>query len=253
MNKSDFYAAETYFWSSISKQTYHPSAHAHCFLSPINTPFFNFLFLHQGATEKGLIKAADFFNQAQQSYITAIEESALSEALQQAIKQQALVFDCCTSAMGLILQQRAKLKFAPNADIRIEANTNLLNWKQPLASAFAIEGDAITSQYQAAHQSALDQHCQFYHFVLFAQQQAACALTLSIQGTVARLDDIGTQTKVQGKGYASRLIEEALCFAQTKGVTHCYLDASNQGLSIYQKLGFKSLFQYHSYLHQEAQ
>lgn len=253
MNKSNFYAAEAYFWGSISQATYQPSSNAQCFLSSIKTPFFNFFFMHEGATETDLMKGATFFTDAQQAYIVAVEDNALSKNIQKALKQHALIFDCCTSAMELILQQRIQLQFPHNPDIRIEANTNLLDWGHPLTSAFAIEKEELTHQYQVAHQHALDNHCQFYHFALFDQQQSACALTLTIQGTIARLDDIGTKAELQGNGYASYLIEEALRFAESKGVTHCYLDASSEGLSIYQKIGFKTLFQYHSYLQQGAQ
>ncbi|MBL3285103.1 putative GNAT acetyltransferase C-terminal domain protein [Rickettsiales endosymbiont of Paramecium tredecaurelia] len=65
--------------------------------------------------------------------------------------------------------------------------------------------------------------------------------------TIARIDDVGTLPEFQGKGYASALMRYVLSEAKRLGVRHCFLESSDSGLGVYQKLGFEPLFKNNIY------
>lgn len=119
----------------------------------------------------------------------------------------------------------------------------LHDWAHPLESAFEAT-PALMHQYQTRHQSALDSGKQIHHFTLYTDSLPVCSLTLSVKDEIARLDDIGTDIEYQGRGYASCIIQHALAYAKAQGASQCFLEASAQGKSIYQKAGFSQLFTY---------
>ena len=65
--------------------------------------------------------------------------------------------------------------------------------------------------------------------------------------SIARIDDVGTLPEFQGKGYASALMRYVLSEAKKLGARHCFLESSDSGLGVYQKLGFESLFKSNIY------
>ena len=70
---------------------------------------------------------------------------------------------------------------------------------------------------------------------------------LSICNDIARIDDVATIPEFQKKGYATKLMCEVLSFANKLNVKKCFLGASQDGLNIYKKIGFKELFTNHYY------
>jgi ribosomal protein S18 acetylase RimI-like enzyme len=65
--------------------------------------------------------------------------------------------------------------------------------------------------------------------------------------TIARIDDVGTLPELQGKGYATHLMRYVLSEAKRLGAHHCFLESSDSGFGVYQKLGFEPLFKNNIY------
>lgn len=151
-----------------------------------------------------------------------------------------------TTAMYIDLQQLPPSGSLYDSYEIVCTDSILKDWASPLISAFK-SNEHDTALYGQRHQAALDRAQQLHHFSLYVAQKPVCSLTLSIQGKTARLDDIGTHSAYQGKGYATALIRYALEHARKKHSTFCFLEASEQGLSIYQKIGFHTLFKYASF------
>jgi ribosomal protein S18 acetylase RimI-like enzyme len=72
-----------------------------------------------------------------------------------------------------------------------------------------------------------------------------------MQSKVARIHDVGTLPEYQNKGYATQLMKHAINEAINLGADYCFLEASESGLSVYQKLGFKPLFKNNYYTRSE--
>ena len=129
----------------------------------------------------------------------------------------------------------------------IKANDDQLNdWMMPLIGAFESTFE-ICSIYAKVHESALKKNINLRHFSLYKQEKPIASITLSVNGTIARIDDVGTLPEFQGKGYATSLMKHVLSLAKTLGANYCFLEASASGLSIYQKLGFEELFKNNIY------
>ena len=146
-----------------------------------------------------------------------------------------------TSApMQLTIKQFTAQK-PPCDNYQIHATDRRLeDWAAPLSSAFETD-ERVMLQYRIRHQHAVDSGRQLRHFSLFVADRAVCSLTLSIHNGVARLDDVGTCAALQGRGYASALIHHALDYARTQNVEACFLEASDEGISLYKRFGFTEL------------
>lgn len=106
----------------------------------------------------------------------------------------------------------------------------------------------ICRVYAGTHENALKRNINLRHFSLYKQEQPISSITLLMcDNTIARIDDVGTLPAFQGKGYASALMRYVLLEAQKLGARHCFLESSDSGLGVYQKLGFETLFKNNIY------
>jgi GNAT superfamily N-acetyltransferase len=155
-----------------------------------------------------------------------------------------LGFSIAYTSGPMQLNMESFLPHSVRKDYKLKCtDKRLTDWAIPLESAFESEQKVIR-QYQTQHQIAINTGKQLFHFSLYVKTNPVCSLTLSIQNRSARLDDIGTKTEFQGQGYASALIQYALEYAMSQNVSQCFLEASNEGVSIYKRIGFSDLFEY---------
>ncbi|WP_272685802.1 GNAT family N-acetyltransferase [Providencia sp. PROV115] len=158
--------------------------------------------------------------------------------------------DSVTTAMALTLIKQNEVELPDNQVDIVLANHDLSLWAKPLVSAFYLseEHDQVIQEYVRYHEDALQQGAPQFHLVLLVNGEPATSMTVTIEGTLARFDDIGTEPSHQGNGYASQLIDYALAFCRQQGVEHCFLDASEAGFDLYKKFGFEPLFRYINYV-----
>lgn len=129
-----------------------------------------------------------------------------------------------------------------------ELNDDQLNdWMMPLIGAFESTFE-ICSIYGTTHEKAFKRNINLRHFSLYKQEKPIASITLSMHdNTIARIDDVGALPEFQGKEYASALMRYVLSEAKRLGAHHCFLESSDSGLGIYQKLGFEPLFKNNIY------
>jgi GNAT superfamily N-acetyltransferase len=145
-------------------------------------------------------------------------------------------------SVAMVLELGAGYKAYYDAeDTVLDSDKNLKDWVIPLKDAFESTVE-VSSQYANAHERALKKDYNICHFSLYAAGKPISSITLSIHKNIARIDDLGTLPELQGRGYATCLLKHALGQALKLGATHCFLDASVAGLSLYRKLGFKPLY-----------
>jgi ribosomal protein S18 acetylase RimI-like enzyme len=129
----------------------------------------------------------------------------------------------------------------------IKANDNQLNdWMMPLIGAFESTFE-ICSIYAMTHKNALKNNINFLHFSLYKKRKPIASITLSLNKNIARIDDVGTLPAFQGKGYATHLMRYVLSVAKERGACYCFLESSDSGVGVYQKLEFKTLFKNNIY------
>lgn len=257
-NETLFYQQEYHFWSAICLETYLINESTIAYFSELTLPVFNYIYLHKGALLENLHDANRLFEQKDKPYMLVVHQDELVQ-VQPFIQQHNLVDDGESTAM--IIQREEFLKQAEytlDAGFHIAlCNDHLMTWAQPLITAFPVDDieddageDDVAIEYTRYHQRALDKQTNMMHFVLFDNNTPVTSLTLTLNGQVARLDDIGTDVQYQRRGLATQLIKYALHVCKQQGVEQCVLEASSDGLSIYKKLGFQPIFNYRCFLPQ---
>ncbi|EPL9568183.1 GNAT family N-acetyltransferase [Providencia rettgeri] len=255
-NEALFYQQEDHFWSAICSEVLKVSENTIAYFSELNLPIFNFIYLHQGASLSEFEHAESAFKQQSKPYVLVVHQHELSQ-FEHEIEKRGLIADGESTAM--ILPTSALSLFKEPLSLEVgyqikQCDKQLNDWAQPLISAFPVDSDdeeddnTVINEYIRYHQRALDKHVNMMHFVLFADEQPVSTLTLTINNKTARLDDIGTDIRFQGKGFATKLIKYALAICNQQGIEQCVLEASSDGLSIYKKMGFEPIFSYFSFI-----
>lgn len=244
----EFKIIEKAFWSEICENNIRIGDHTHCFMTPMDAPIFNFIYLRQGATENSFQQASTLFISQKKEHILVLPESLLSE-FDSIIKQEGYTGDGMTTAMYLNLSETIYPAYQNNPCDIILTNHDLKQWAHPLRTAFPVGDDGtIVNEYIRYHQKALDNNANILHYALLVNGNPVSSLTLTLHENLARFDDIGTDIAYQGNGYASHLITHVLEFCNEQGIERCFLDASADGLELYRKFGFKPLFNYLSFI-----
>lgn len=245
----EFKIIEKAFWSEICENNIRIGDHAHCFMTPMDAPIFNFIYLRQGASENTFQQASTLFSSQKKGHMLVLPESLLPE-FEEIIKKAGYTGDGMTTAMYLSLSDATYPPYKNNPCDIILTNHDLKQWAQPLKTAFPVGDDTITNEYIRYHQKALDNGATILHYALLVAGQPVSSLTLTLHDKLARFDDIGTDIAYQGNGYATHLITHVLEFCREQGVERCFLDASADGLALYRKFGFKPLFNYLSFINE---
>ncbi|EKA97732.1 hypothetical protein HMPREF1310_01994 [Proteus mirabilis WGLW4] len=245
----EFKIIEKAFWSEICENNIRIGDHTHCFMTPMDAPIFNFIYLRQGASENTFQQASTLFSSQKKGHMLVLPESLLPE-FEEIIKKAGYTGDGITTAMYLSLSDATYPPYKNNPCDIILTNHDLKQWAQPLKTAFPVGDDTITNEYIRYHQKALDNGATILHYALLVAGQPVSSLTLTLHDKLARFDDIGTDIAYQGNGYATHLITHVLEFCREQGVERCFLDASADGLALYRKFGFKPLFNYLSFINE---
>lgn len=124
----------------------------------------------------------------------------------------------------------------------LETSRDLGSWIAPLETAF--EGTPeTTALYREAHVRALSSFSGMKHYTLFLDNRPISSITFTCQNSVAQIDDMGTSTDFQRKGYGAILLSHSMHeVSKNFGVQTFFLNSSEQGLALYRKVGFKDFY-----------
>lgn len=159
-------------------------------------------------------------------------ENALAKAGAK-LKYESTAMMCDLSSVG---------DYVPSKGLDIRCTQDLTDWVIPVYQAFE-STEEIGAQYKKAHERTAHMAICFYHIVGYIESKPVCALTLTSFQGMARIDDVATLPSLQGHGYGTEMLRYALSKAKELGNKTCFLEASGEGLSVYEKIGFKPLFQ----------
>ncbi|EKT57580.1 GNAT family N-acetyltransferase [Providencia sneebia] len=244
-----YQSIEKTFWNAICEHSIQIEQHTICYLTPLDSPIFNFIYLQPESTISALKQAHHLFIAQKKDHTLVIPEEMLQK-VQGEVELLGYKRDSVTTAMALALEKQLSVELPKNQVDIVFANHDLALWAKPLVSAFYIpdSNDQVIHEYVRYHEEALLQGSPQFHLVLLVNGEPATSMTVTIEGAIARFDDIGTEIAHQGKGYATQLIDYALAFCRQQNVEYCFLDASEAGLGLYKKFGFEPLFRYINYV-----
>lgn len=239
------YQAEVNFFEKISVDCLHTN-HLIAFATGVQSPTLNHAVVHHvdDTIQTSLERCCDFYARKHVPWELGVSEMH-EQAFKQALAQHPWVQVDTGVAMGLGLQD-LKLEHSP-ATLEIKPMQDALDaWGVPVTLGFESTFEAM-QPYLLRHQVASKGRDTMMHFSGFVDNQAVCSLTLTFCENNVRIDDVATIPQYQRQGYATQLLRSALAYAKAQGAQGCFLEASQDGLRVYENLGFKTLFKNHYY------
>ena len=241
--------AEDYFFRGISSKYLDLDDGANAYMT--GGAELNFIYIRRNtnALDKILTEGQQFFDQDNLSFDVIIPQELCTPQITDVLNTMGYTQKSKSASMIVDLDSLSTDQTASfDSETTIKSNDNQLNdWMIPLIGAFESTFE-ICSIYATTHENALKRNINLRHFSLYKQEKPISSITLSMHdNTIARIDDVGTRPELQGKGYASALMRYVLLEAKKLGARHCFLESSDSGLGVYQKLGFETLFQNNIY------
>jgi len=102
----------------------------------------------------------------------------------------------------------------------------------------------VLAYYAAASGPLLTSESPCHLYVGYLAERPVAAAELCLSAPIAGVYGVCTLAAVRGRGVASALVAQVLLDARTAGAAVATLQASAQGQSVYQRLGFRALGQY---------
>lgn len=241
--------AEDYFFRGISSKCLNLGDGANAYMTGGAELNFIYITRNTNALDKILIQGKQFFDQDNLSFDVIIPQELCTLQMTDALNT--IGYPQKSKSVSMVVNLD-KFSFDQTANLAdetiIKANDDRLNdWMMPLIGAFESTFE-ICLIYATTHENALKRNINLRHFSLYKQEKPIASITLSMHNdTIARIDDVGTLPEFQGKGYATHLMRYVLSEAKRLGARHCFLESSDSGLGVYQKLGFEPLFKNNIY------
>lgn len=244
-----FHQAEDYFFRSISTKCLDINGAVTAYMTKVPVKDLNIVYVTKNISSIEIIidQCEQFYNQDNLSFVIVIPEEFCLQEMASALKNIGYLQIEKTATLAINLTDYNPVNVKDEVVIRANDN-NLNEWMLPIIDAYKSTIE-ITSQYANTHKNAIKKGSNLYHFSLYLKNKPISSITLSVHNKISRIDDVGTLLEFQNKGYATRLVNYALSTAKKLGCTYCFLESSNLGLSIYQKLGFSILYKNNIYSH----
>jgi ribosomal protein S18 acetylase RimI-like enzyme len=240
--------AEDYFFRGISLKSLNLGDGANAYMTGGAELNFIYITRNTNALDQILAQGKLFFDQNNLSFDVIIPQELCTPKMTDVLNAMGYPQKSKSVSMVVDLDRfTIDATTSLDAEIMIKANDDQLNdWMLPLIGAFESTIE-ICSIYAITHANALKKNINLRHFSLYKQEKPMASITLSMHDAIARIDDVGTLPEFQGKGYASALMRYVLSEAKKLRVRHCFLESSDSGLGVYQKIGFKPLFKNNIY------
>lgn len=238
--------AERFFWSNISLEVGQLNG-TEVYASGVNNIYLNSAIQRKPITEANFYNTLNdiqaFYEAHNIPWVWIIRENLILPTL--ITKHSLQVFDKSTM---MYCDLSKPLPYRENIELQIlENNKDLTDWGFCLSKAYnspnetAAQYEDAIKQYIVAHKRKTWDKTRFHHFVAYLNEIPVSCLTLTLQQGAARFDDVGTIPEQQNKGFATQLILYCMKRAKSFGADICFLESSQVGINMYQKLGFNSL------------
>jgi Acetyltransferase (GNAT) domain len=120
-----------------------------------------------------------------------------------------------------------------------EARDDLREWIEPLLEGFPGESGEDDDVYRKLNaELLLNGEKRLRHFTVYFDNESACSGTLFLSNNSVMLHNLATRNKFRNRGLGAALTLYMMSEAKKLGYKHCFLDSSDDGFSLYSKLGF---------------
>lgn len=120
----------------------------------------------------------------------------------------------------------------------VEIKEDLLKWIQPIAESFGSTDNG--ERYRKLNANLLKKgEKKLRHFVAYYRNEIAGAATLFLSHESVMLQNLATKMAFRKRGIGTALTLYLMEKAQRMGYKHCFLDSSEAGFNLYERLGFQ--------------
>jgi ribosomal protein S18 acetylase RimI-like enzyme len=239
--------SERFFWSAIGSATVYTND-VDMYATGVNNehlnPAIQKSLLTKDTFQKVLNSLQNFYFSHNIPWVWVIEQHLISQNL---IEKKSLELLDKSWAMYLDLSNSFEIN-ATNGLIIRENNDDITDWGLSLCQAYQGHTEVsnqyldVVDQYIQAKRKQAWSKANFHHFVGYLNMVPVSCLTLSTQDGRARIDDVGTAPEHQNKGFATQMVVYAMKKATEFGANFCFLEASQAGTGVYERIGFKRIF-----------
>lgn len=124
-----------------------------------------------------------------------------------------------------------------NIDIR-NADEELLEWVKPLQDGFPSNDNCEAYRKLNAKLQRFGEK-KLQHFTAYCEDEPASAGTLFLSDHAVMIHNLATKNKFLKQGFGTALTLHMMSVAKKTGYKHCFLDSSDEGFSLYSRLGFQ--------------
>ena len=231
---------QIHFWDSFAKESF-ATEDSFVFTTGIKNSLVNLVILKKQnlqALTSILPKAQDFFDRHKVPWgINIIDDSSAKEILP-FLENRKFRKICTQFEMQTELDTLPQIStLTPNIKEVINADM-LRNWTMPVASGFEATSEDAELYYKLTKAAFSKKSNPLMHFVLYEDTTPVSSATLAIYDKVARLDNVATVKELQGQGHGEKIIEYCVERARKLGSKYMVFESSQQGISLYRKMGF---------------
>jgi len=119
-----------------------------------------------------------------------------------------------------------------------EAEDDLKKWIEPLQEGFP-SNDNCEAYRHLNSELLRNGEKKLRHFTAYYQNEVAASATLFLSDYSVMLHNLATKNKFKNRGIGTALTLHMMLEAKKAGQQHCFLDSSEDGCNLYNRLGFK--------------
>lgn len=187
--------------------------------------------------DENLSAIRHFYAQYNASWFCMVGSATKPATLGQYLLRQGLTLEETYPSMYFDLSNDFLQTLDTDFIIRESLDANLNDWVLPLREAFP-SSDRAESYRQLNGRLPHGPQCKLRHFVGYYKNKPVTAGTLFLSEHACMIHNIGTLPALRYRGFGTAMVLHLMREAKQLGIKHCFLDASESGLSVYKKIGF---------------
>lgn len=207
--------------------------------SGLSCDTFNIIFIKdENISFDALEKVIDYYRSKQLEYCIWLRDDRLSPNLSQHLQKLSIEQQNQEVGMVLDLNQYQPTSSAQHQNIKVaQSKTDLMACANVIAENWTPADQNVIAYYQQTAESYLDSNIQFLAY--YEDGKAVSSVEVfPTNEKIVGLYGFATLEDYRRKGIGSALFSFALNFAKAKGYKKVVLQASEDGMGIYEKMGF---------------
>ncbi|MCH2083103.1 MAG: GNAT family N-acetyltransferase [Saprospiraceae bacterium] len=208
--------------------------------SGLSCDTFNIIFIKdENISFDALEKVIDYYRSKQLEYCIWLRDDRLSPNLSQHLQKLSIERQNQEVGMVLNLNQFHPISSVQHQNIKLaQSKVDLMACANVIAENWTPADQNVITYYQQTAESYLDSNIQFLAYYEDGKAVASVEVFPTNEKVVG-LYGFATLENYRKKGIGSYLFSYALNFAKAKGYQEAVLQASEDGIGIYEKMGFK--------------